>query len=65
MESISKKHGDLPAAIQAFPKIVFQKWLRLRRQGADQIYSEWREIPSRGLKIRLLDMSARYLAAMN
>ena len=61
----SQKNPALPDAARAFPGQVFQEWLRLRRQGADQFFPGWRGVECKQRKITLLDLGAVLKARFN
>jgi len=63
----AQKNPALPDAARAFPKRVFQEWLRLRRQGADQFFPEWRRLTDEQKRERVycLDLGAVLKARFN
>ena len=61
----AQKNPALPAAAKAFPKQVFQEWLKLRRQGADLLFPEWRHFECKTRRIIALDIAAMALAQRN
>lgn len=64
MDSLSKKNGLLPSAVQAFPKRVFQDWLRLRRRAAKVWYPGYKSL-SRERQVICLDRAICLTMAMN
>jgi hypothetical protein len=61
----AQKNPALADAAKAYPKRVFQAWLRLRRQGADQFFPGWRTIESRPRRVQVLDLGAVLKARFN
>ena len=63
--SLSQKNPALPGAAKLFPKHVFQAWLKLRRQGADQFFPGWRDVKHKQQRIYVLDLGAVLKARFN
>jgi len=62
----AKENPALPNAAKLFPKPVFQAWLKLRRQGADQFFPKWREMDRKDKRrIQVLDLGAVLKARFN
>ena len=64
MDSLSKKHKLMAAAIQAFPKLVFQEWLRSRRRSAALWYPGYKKL-SRERQVICLDRAIVLNSQMN
>jgi hypothetical protein len=65
MDDPAQKNKSLPDAAKAFPKLVFQDWLKLRRAGADQFFPAWRKLPRCERRVQVLDLGAVLKARMN
>ena len=66
LDKWAKKNPALSHAARAFPKPVFQEWLKLRRQGADLFFPGWREMEKRDKRrIAILDLGAVLKARFN
>lgn len=63
--NISQKNKALPDAVKLFPKLVFWEWLKLRRQGADELFPGWRDVKDKQRRIRTLDLGAVLKARFN
>jgi hypothetical protein len=62
----TKKNPALPDAARAFPKQVFQEWLKLRRQGADTFFPGWRKLDKKDKRrVKVLDLGAVLKARFN
>lgn len=64
MDSLSKKHKLMAAAVQAYPKQVFTEWLRLRRRSAALWYPGYKKLPKER-QIMALDRALCLTVAMN
>lgn len=64
MNSISKKHKLMAGAVQTFPKLVFQEWLRLRRRSAAMWYPGYKKLPKER-RIYALDRAVCLVVSTN
>jgi hypothetical protein len=65
MEDLAQQFPALPEAAKNLPGPVFQQWLKLRRQGADQFFPAWRDCKDKKRRVEALDLGARLKAAFN
>ena len=61
----SAQFSAVAEALRAFPKPVFTRWLRFRRNSADLFQPHWRKVEDKRRKVRLLDTSVAFFALMN
>lgn len=61
---ISFGASSVADAHKAFPKPVFQNWLRFRRKAATLLHPDWKEHPPHE-RVQILDECAAYLAMLN